>query len=351
MYRVKKWIFGIILIVFFSGCASYSTIELDVLKPADIEIPVEIASVVVVDNARPFISSDSAVHKIILPDRNYSIDTIRVEDFGKRVVESFSGTLESKQFFDSVHVAKGSFKNPARENLLSPLSSFEIDSLLRHYNAQAVISLDYFDYGTTLRITDTPDFYYSTLDARSNSYWRIHNGLTGEIMDVHFLRDTIFWEGAGASLMEVANKLPPIRKALEMAAQHAGEEYADYVAPGWKNEIRRYYTHGHPLFSRASELIAGGKWEEANRICYYVYENGSDKQRARAAFNLALGKEVLGEFREAAAWAYRSMEAYQELGALSVSQKEKDISVQYYTQLAVRIQEKKKLDEQYGIEE
>lgn len=347
MYRVKKWIVGVL---FLSGCASYSTIELDVLKPAEIEIPVEIASVVVVDNAIPFTSSDSSVHKIILPDRKYSVDTIWVEDFGNRVVESFSGTLESKQFFDSVHVAKGSFKNPAMENPLSPLSAFEIDSLLRHYNAQAVISLDYFDYGTTLRITDTPDFYYSTLDVHSNSYWRIHNGLNGEIMDVHFQQDTIFWEGAGASLMEAAEELPSIRKALEMAAQHSGEKYADYVAPGWKNEIRRYYTHGHPLFSRASELISKGNWDEANRICYYVYENGSDKQRARAAFNLALGKEVLGEFREAAAWAYRSIEAYQELGTLSVSHKEKDISVQYYTHLAVRIQEKKKLDEQYGIE-
>ncbi|WP_016776457.1 DUF6340 family protein [Anaerophaga thermohalophila] len=350
MYRVRKWIFGV-LIVFLSGCASYSTIELDVLKPAEIEIPVEIASVVVVDNARPFNGSDSAVNKIILPDRKYSVDTIRVEDFGKRVIESFSATLESKQFFDSVHVAKGSFKNPALENPLSPLSAFEIDSLLRHYNAQAVISLDYYDYGTTLRITDTPDFYYSTLDARSNSYWRIHNGLNGEIMDVHFQRDTIFWEGAGLSLMEAAEELPSIRKALEMAAQHAGEKYADYVAPGWNSEVRRYYTHGHPLFFRASELIAGGNWEEANRIWYHVYENGSDKQRARAAFNLALGMEVLGEFREAAAWAYRSIEAYKELGALSVSQMEKDISTQYYTHLAVRIQEKKKLDEQYGIEE
>ena len=82
MDRIKKWMLPAILL-FLTGCMSYTTIELDVLEPAETEIPVEIASVVVVDNAHPFRLEDSAVHQVVLPNDEYLIDTVWVDDFGQ----------------------------------------------------------------------------------------------------------------------------------------------------------------------------------------------------------------------------------------------------------------------------
>jgi len=306
---------------------------------------------VVVDNAFPFRGGDSAVHQIKLPGREYSVDTILVEDFGKRTIRSFGEALKARQFFDSVHVVDRSFNTPEDGGPMQPLTAFVLDTLCEHFNAQAVISLDHYDYGTTLNVMDMPDYYYATLDARSNTYWKIHDRLRGDILDIHLQKDTIFWDSSGHSITNSVADLPVIREAIEASANHAGVKYADFVAPTWTKEERLFYKQGHPLFFHASELISRGQWEDANRIWYHVFEESKGKQKARAAFNLALGQEVLGNFREAAAWAYRSMEVYKELGALAVSQIEENEARQYYMTLALRLQEKRKLDDQYGVDE
>jgi hypothetical protein len=347
MKRIKKWILFFLLPL--TGCVSYTNINLDVLKPAKINIPIEIASVVVVNNSPVFRSSDSVVHKINLPYQKYSIDTIWIDDFGKLATESFAEALKSRRFFDSVYVVSNFLKK--RKNAIEPMSANAIDTLCTHYNAQAVISLDYYDYGTKIDVTEMPEFYYSTLDARSNTYWQIYDHMESEPLNVHVQRDTIFWESYGDEVLNSTQDLPSIRKAIENAAYHAGEKYAAFIAPTWQQEIRRFYEQGHPLFFDATELVGKGKWKEAGQIWYHIYQTGKGKQKARAAFNLALSQEVLGNFREATAWAWRSLDEYGKLGGLSVSSEEKKIAKSYYLILAQRLHEKKKIDEQYGVEE
>lgn len=350
MYRIKNWCYFVIALL-FSGCVSYSTIGIDVLKPAGVEIPVEIASVVVVDNSSGYFNGDTGIHKIILPNRTFSVDTIHFKDFGKVAVNTFAEALKNKAFFDSVYVYPGKLFPLSRDNSNFSLSEQSIDSLCNRYNAQGVISLDYYSYGTVLRVDETSDLFYATLDARSLTRWTIYNGVNGGKVDVYVQRDTIFWDAADYSMNSSVANLPQFREALKMAAQNAGVKYAEYVAPSWEPQSRRYYIQGHPLFYKASELVDEGKWEEAGRIWYYVYQNGKGKQKARAAFNLALSKEMQGDFLEAAAWAWKSLEEYQNLRSLSSTQSEKDFCKFYYMLLAHRIQEKKKLDVQYGVEE
>ncbi len=350
MNRIKAIILSG-LYLFLTGCVSYSTINLDVLKPAGVDIPVNIASVVVVDNAFPFHPEDSGVHQINLPGRKYSVDTIHVDDFGMRTVESFGEALKAHQFFDSVHIVKQQFNSGDDGRPMDPLSAFEIDTLCSHFDAQAVISLDHYDYGTTINIMEMPDYYFATLDSRNSTYWKIHNCLADDLVDIHLQKDTIFWEGAGNSVGDSGKDLPSIKEALEAGADHAGEKYAGYVAPTWTIEERIFYKQGHPLFFRASELIANRQWEAAVRVWNHVYEESKGKQKARAAFNMALGQELLGNLLEAAAWGYRAVEEYDQLGGLAVSEREINVARRYYVELARRLQEKKKLDNQFGIDE
>jgi hypothetical protein len=351
MNRIKNWIIpGLFLL--FTGCVSYSTINIDVLKPAKITIPVEIASVVVVNNAYPFQKSDTVVHRINLPGRQYSVDTIWMKDFGGVAAETFAEELKYRQFFDSVYVAEKSFNSKIEDrNPLNPLTAQELDSLCNAYNAQGVISLDYYDYGTTINVMDMGDYFYSTLDARSNTYWTFHNCLSGERLDYYFQRDTIFWDSFGSSVVNSVNDLPKIRQSLEEAAYHAGARYADFVAPTWTNEERIFYQKGHPLFFEAANEVARNNWDSAKRIWYKVYESSDGKTKARAAYNLALGQEVTGNFREAAAWGWRAVDKYKSLKGINVSEAERNMAISFYMKLSHRLQDKKKLDEQYGVDE
>ncbi|MFW6352046.1 MAG: DUF6340 family protein [Bacteroidota bacterium] len=350
MNRIKKWIFsGLILLV--TGCVSpYSIFNLDVLKPAKVDVPVEIASVVVVDNAYPMQAGDSVVHKIKLPVQEYSIDTILLDNFGQVAIESFAESLKSKSFFDSVYVVNESFNTLEDGKPLAPLSVFLIDSLCNYYNAQAVIELGYYQYGTVLNVIDAGEQYYSALDVRVNTYWKIHNRLADSVMNVHLQKDTIFWEGAGATVEESIGELPFLKDALKEAALYSGIQYSGYIAPTWQTTRRVFFKQGHTLFYEALEYVNRDQWDEAARVWYHIYETGKEKQKARAAYNLALAQEVKGNFIEATAWAYRSMQHYKELAGLGVNKEEK-MARDYYIDLAQRLQEKKKLDKQYGIYE
>jgi hypothetical protein len=351
MDRIKKWIVpGLMFLV--TGCvSSYSTFNLDVLKPAEVVVPVEIASVVVVDNAFPFQPGNSGVHEIKLPSREYSIDSILLDDFGQLAIQSFVESLESKAFFDSVYVVKEPLNPLDDGEPLAPLSQFLIDSLCNHYNAQAVIELGYFEYGTSINVLDFGEQFYASLDARVNTYWKIHNGLSGSVLDAYLQKDTIFWEEVSPSINASVGKLPKLRDALKEAAAYSALQYSEYVSPTWENSTRVFFKQGHPLFYEALGHVTSGDWDEAARVWYHIYETGKAKQKGRAAFNLALAQEVKGNFREATAWAYRSMEHFKETGGLSLAGNEEEMAKDYYLELARRLQEKKKLDKQYGVYE
>ncbi|WP_291855828.1 DUF6340 family protein [Marinilabilia sp.] len=348
MNRIKKWIFpGLFFLM--SGCVSYSTIELDVLKPAEVIVPVEIASVVVVDNAFPFQPGDSGVHKIKLPTREYAIDSILVDDFGRRIIQSFGESLNAKSFFDSVYVVKQPFNTLEGGKPLALLSPAVVDSLCDFYNAQAVIELGHFEYGSLINVMDFGDQYFATLDARVSAYWKIHNKIADDVFDVHLQRDTIFWESTGPTILGSVEKLPLIRDALNEAAAYSGQQYSEYISPTWEKTRRYFFKKGHPLFYDASVQATRGDWDEAGRIWFHIYELGTEKQKARAAYNLALTQEVKGDFIEATSWAYRSMEHFQEVGNLSLADYELEMAKSYYIELAQRLQEKKKLDKQFGV--
>ncbi|MGM0375927.1 MAG: DUF6340 family protein [Bacteroidota bacterium] len=351
MDRLKNTVVFAGIILFFTGCVSYTTVELDVLKPAETQIPVEVASVVLVDNAYPFRVTDTTVHEVKLPDSTYVIDSVWVQDFDSLAVQAMGEALEARQFFDSVHVAKKSFNTEEDGKPMRPLRASVVDSLCRHYNAQGVISLSHYDYGTTLEVVEFYDNYMATLDARSSTYWKIFDHVNGELLDVHLQQDTIFWDYVERDISKAVSGVPSLREALKDAAVHAGEKYAGYVAPTWSTEERVLFKQGHPMFARAATLANRGEWEQAARMWYHVYEENDGKVKARAAFNIALSKEVLGEFREAAAWGYRALDEYENLGFLFVSQQEKETAREFYLNLARRIQEKKKLDKQYGVDE
>jgi hypothetical protein len=350
MNRIKKWILpGLVFLL--PGCVSYSTIELDVLKPADVALPVEIASVVVVDNAYPFRPEDKGIHKIKVPRMEYTIDSIFVEDFGMQINQSLVGSLQSKAFFDSVYIVNQPLNSPEKGEPMAQLSPIVVDSLCAKYNAQAVIELGHYEYGTVINVIDIEGQYYATLDARTTAYWKIHNNLSNDILDVHLQRDTIFWDGAGLTVGNAVEKLPAIRNALKEAALYAGFQYSDYVSPTWQSETRFFFKKGHPLFYEAQIHMNRGDWDEAGKVWYYIYENGKKKQKARAAYNLALSQEIKGNFLEATSWAYRALEHFQEAGGLGMNSYEHKMAKDYYIELSARLQEKKKLDKQYGIYE
>ncbi|MDG5800034.1 DUF6340 family protein [Marinilabiliaceae bacterium ANBcel2] len=343
--NLVNWFFKGVGFLFLLSCSSLSEIEVDVLRPAEYSVPPEILSVVVVDHAFPF--KNDSIYSIKMGDELDIIDSIDVDYFGQIATEALSVDLLERRFFDDVYFEADPFNVPPHGRKGKSLSRHRIDSLLNEYDAQAVIALKDIKYSKQAEVMDMGDFFYATLDAYGSLLWKMYDE-RGYLMNIDMQKDTIFWDTARATNTREQRRLPSFREATEILAEFMGREYANYVAPYYKTENRYYYTSGHPVFSNANELVRENSWEEAAKVWYFVFEEGSEKQKARSALNLALSFEVRGEFEEAAAWVEISKNYFEELSGINVSQFEREYLEYYNNVLDERISEAEKLQKQIG---
>ena len=342
MKQLKNIVFfGLFLSIL--SCGSISTLNLDVLRPAEVTIDPEILSVVVVDNSLPYRSE--GVHTIKTPKGTIIIDTLWIDDFSQIAAISMVNELKNRQFFDEVYFhtdmdfGKGHLTG---ERLLR-----KIEYLCNIYNAQAVIFLENYAYKTKLNLMDLGDIYYGSMDVNGTICWKIYEN-NGYLLDTYIQTDSIFWDAAENNYSEILKQIPRQTASIEVLAEYLGETYIRRVAPFWETVSRKYYSQGHFLFMRANDLHAINNWSEAAKVWYYVYQNGNKRQKVMAAFNIALSYEVRGDFNEAIAWSEICNNLIENMGTIRISQYERKLATLYHTQLIERALQKKKLDAQIG---
>lgn len=345
IFSNKQVLFSVGIGLIFASCSSLSTIPIEVMQPASYSVPPNIISVLVVDNSYPSIS-DSA-NRVDLLGKESVIDSVSVTDFGLRAAESMAFSLNERAFFDSVFVHPVSFNRPKNGIPVPDLTLESIDSLLSIYNANAIIALEDFRYNSLIKVVEHPESYYVTLDAAGSIFWKFYDA-DGYILDTYLQPDSIFWDNVVPKHHNAPIVIPELRDALETLADFMGSNYPNRVAPSWKSEQRFFFISGHHLFARATDLAKVNNWGEAAKVWYYVYENGNLKQKAMAAFNLALSFEMRGDFSEAMAWAEISHNQFEALSSWRASSYIKNNSLLYYLRLKERLDEKSKLHEQLG---
>ena len=343
--KLKSGLFFALLPMLLYSCVTVSTIPLEVMRPANYSVPPDILSVVVVDFSYPY--RGDSTHVLLISGTTTVVDTIWVDDFGMRVVESMAVELDNRAFFDSVFLHPVSLNRPPAGRPDLPLSPNQVKGILEEYNAQAVIALESVTYRSRFQGANTGQFYYASLDANSRVLWKMYNA-EGQTMDAYLQQDSIFWDNSDALNANNFSSIPGLRYAMEALADFMGKYYPDRIAPYWESQRRSYYSTGHHLFSRANDLLRANNWEHAARVWYFVFDEGNDKQKAMAAFNIALSFEVAGDFVEAAAWAEVSKNLFEEMSTFRVSSLDKVRSVMYTEELNERIREIQKLEEQVG---
>lgn len=343
--KMQSGLIVALLPLLLHSCVSVSTIPLEVMRPAAYSVPPDVLSAVVVDFSFPY--RGDSTHVINISGKTTVLDTIWVDDFGMRVAESMAFELDNRAFFDSVFLHPVSLNRPPAGRPDLPLSPYQIGKILEEYNAQAIIALESVEYRTRFKGANVGEFYYASLDANSRLLWKIYD-VQGQTMDAYIQQDSIFWDNSDALNANDFNAIPSLWHALESLADFMGKYYPDRIAPYWESQRRSYYSTGHHLFSRANDLLRANNWDHAARVWYYVFDEGNKRQKAMAAFNLALSFEVVGDFVEAAAWAEVSKNIFGEMSTFRVSSLDKIRSVMYTEELNERIRETQKLEEQVG---
>ncbi len=334
-------LFYLLLTVVFSACSSYEYLSIDALIPAKYSIPPEIKSVVIVNNSPVFRGKD--VHKIKLNNRVSYLDTIWYDDFGLNVVNTLKEELIARKFYDTVYV-----DNSGKYATGTKLTPSQVYSICKDYNAEGVIALQRYFYNTVYNIDEYDVITVGSLDVNSVLLWVMHNNISGkpEVNDLE--KDTISWTADGPDIMDMANNLPGIKSGLEELSYYVGGKSADLFAPYWQTQKRVFYAKGKFGFMQATELVRNNKWREAMQIWKSIYDSSQKKTKERAAFNLAVGAEILGDFVTAKAWIKQCYDILKVLPDNVVLMQDKMRMEQYYAEIVKRLEQSKDLKSQIG---
>ena len=345
MFRSFRNILFFLTALSVTACSSFTDLSFEVLRPAGFSVPPEIKSVVMVDNSVEF--PDTMVNVIKVNDEIVKVDTTKVPDYPKNVITIVGEELSKRMFFDTVYVDTLRHKSFVKGKQTEELKPAQIDSICSKYGVDAIVSLDAYRYTNNVSIINIADYeYYSAYDASAINFWRIYRCAGHSVMNVHLQKDTIFWEGSGESMNSSVRSFPKFSDATHEIGSYLAYKYVDYLAPYWEEVTRRLYTNGNMNFQNATEWISKGNWEEAEKIWNYIYKNGSNSAKIKAAVNLAVAFERIGDIDNAIKWSYNSYQKMIEKP--NVPARMRVYIMSYYNDLTVRKREKRKLVEQLG---
>ncbi len=342
---MKNYIY-ILILLFLVSCKTYDVINYDVLRPALYSVPPEIKSVVLVDNSLLFNPDDA--HWAVVNNDPIKLDTVEVDTFSTVVISALKKELMRRLFFDTVFVDTIKYKSDSNR-MLQTLDQQQINSICSKFNADAVLSIAGVDYGTRIKAEDMGAEYFTIMEIKGTVYWRLYNGFTSELLYTKVQRDTLFWDGIGSDVNQSVSMFPAIKSATIELGDYLGASFADALVPYWEPVERRIYISGGAHFVNAAEWLGKDNRYEAEKLWGFIYEHGSDREKGRAANNIALSMEARGKLKEAMEWAYKSYQSYQTVGLLGEVEERRNAE-KLYTDMVQRYREQKKLNEQIGGE-
>lgn len=310
---MKKYIllsiFGFIIIG-FNSC-KMASVPIDVLKPAEINIPGDYENITVINrslagkgskggNFTEGLFSGEGIHQ----DRDASFNC--VIGFADAVNEAPKYKVNFSEDFELYGL--GSDKWPI------PLQWDTIKQITDYYNTDILIALETFDSDTRNwsknRVDDDGTEYYEGLEVIITAGWRIYDPYKKIIIDQNSFIDRKVWEKHSDSQSSARRNLPTKREAVNEGGAYAGYMYATRISPTWATENRVYFRKGNDQMKQAHLYIRKNNWKNAYELWSDACNDENSKTAAYANHNLAVYYEFKDDINKALEYAYKANELY-----------------------------------------
>lgn len=300
-----------------SSCVATSSTELQVMKPAEITVTPQILKLGVVDrsnsdkkgkalNILEGLTSGEGIYQ----DRNSSLEAI-----GGLV----SGLSKSQRF--TIFQIQGLDLTNNGSSYFSPLLDWNmVREICIKNNVDALLVLEIFDTDKNMRWSNETRTITKSGIAQNEIWqvvrstitvttgWRIYDPASQTVIDEFRFSDSKTNTGKGLTSVEAENSLAQGSSTVYQLARANGEKYALHIAPTPILVHRSYYTGGDIRMKEVRNLIVNKNYQDALNVYKQVSENAEkQKVKARAAHNVAMVYEVLGEIDLAIEWAQKAI--------------------------------------------
>ncbi len=316
----------LILIGIFSFSCSVTSIPIEILVPAEINITKQIKHVGIINRTIP-VKKRKIVNFLegFITGESIFADRMGAEN----CINGLAEKLNASPRFAAVIIQGEMVRGSGTRSFPPPMNWSKVEDVCRRYNVDALIALETFDsnihfdvkkkYKTKKIKTQNSGEkkkvkvpkYYAHLGIDVNSGWRIYDPSSKLIIDMNTFRDRKNWRSSDDSRKDAVRGLPGKRDAINVSGYNAGIQYGIRISPTWVNMSRDFYVKGDPGLKNAKRYVRDGDWESAISIWEKLTENDDMKIAGRASYNLAFAYEIKGDFNKAYRWAKRS---YSEFG-------------------------------------
>jgi tetratricopeptide (TPR) repeat protein len=344
----RKIVLAIYLLGFsliLSSCATTS-IGLEVLIPAEINIPQHIQKVAVANRSLPA-KGEKAKNIIegVLTGESIYADREGSENCGLGLVNQ----LNSGPRFSAIYLSSAELKGTGTREFPYPLNWNQVNELCEAVDADALILLETFDSDNSIRnysrVTKKKEenhevnvtTFYSDMTIDVNAGWRIYDNVNKRIIDEKAFTDTKVFTGKGPTSRKAADDLPGKRNAINQAGVFAGKMFGKRISPTWMHTTRKYYKGKEDDFKKAKRYVEMNDWDAAIAIWKPLTDNPEKKIGGRACYNMGVACEMKGEFNIAIEWMKKAYYDYNMKDARS-----------YIILLERRLKDQERLDEQLG---
>lgn len=292
----KSWI---VLFVMLTSCIPYRTIDIQYFDKPKQSLPVNSGKVLLLAN---LYNGDISDKKEMM---QWALDSVAAAEASYSLGE----ILQSSPYYETlIPVYKFHYRTDTSKVIL-PLGWDELSELSRgNGNISTVISLDYMHvnaYSESVPYSEWEyegKYYYGYLDVDIYCYWRVYDLDRKKITNSYLHRDTLLWESTDMAEVKTGKQLPGFFAASAYAGADAAEKYASLIAPSWSNGNRIIYNSGSAELARAASFAEKGDWISAAELWQQVTRDSNKSLAAKAAYDMALANEMLGNLETALDW-------------------------------------------------
>ena len=303
--------YSVFLILFFLFIGA-KKISFNVLAPAAVNIPTYIQSVALIDRSIPG-DENLNILEGILTGEGPNQDKLATQF----AVDGLNNVLQNSSRYQAIRSSETLKGSQTGRDFPEPLSWDIIDELCTKYEVDAIISLESYDSdfivtnGSRLvnkkvgeRTIKVPEFYASGV-AKVSLGFRFYDPQAKNIVDQFLFTHTMDWEVGGTSILEAINGILNRNEALKEVSYNAGIVYGERISPAWFRVTRDYFhkSKRDPDLAEGARMMESNDWDRAIAALERAAEAGHHKTRGRAAHNLAVVYEILGDLDQAKEWA------------------------------------------------
>jgi len=311
--KINKNIHYLIAVLFvsllFGSCTS--SLRLNVLQPAAVNVHPDIKSIAIANRTKPQNKASNIIEGVLTGEGLFQ-DRSGIEKALGGLVNTLQNSPRFKVVMTDVYL-QGSGAGVVFPN---PLDWKEVEEICKKYNTDVLCTIETYDSDTRVltnknitrrKGSDGKEYnvveFIATQTVSVQLGFRLYDPVDKTIIDQFHFTEQNNWTSKGANEMQAVGGLINRSAASDQVSNSAGVKYAIRISPTWVWVTRVFYSKGgHEKMKTAGRFAKANNWKEARAI-WMGLQGEKRKTAGKAAYNIAVSYEYEGNLEEAKKWA------------------------------------------------